>query len=141
MFTGKLCLVVSLCACAQQKEVKDAREYELYNTVAKDFAAKDSLKALSDMDAWKQAYPESAFKIERECMYVQAYGDSHQPEKAIAAASALLASGAKIDTPDLLRVLFMSVTAIRQISSATADQMEFAESAAQRLEKFEKPDS
>jgi hypothetical protein len=74
-------------------------------------------------------------------MYVQAYGDSHQPEKAIAAASALITSEAKIDPPDLLRVLFTSVTAIRQINSATADQMAFAESAAQRLEKFEKPDN
>ena len=140
MFTGKLCLVVCLGACAQQKELKDPREYELYSSVAKDFAAKDSSKALPDLDAWKQAYPESAFKIERECMYVQAYGDSHQPEKAIAAASALLAGGAQIDAPDLLRVLFTSVTAIRQISSATPDQMDFAESAARRLEKFEKPE-
>jgi hypothetical protein len=141
MFTGKLCLVVCLCAFAQQKELKDAREYELYNAVGKDFASKDSSKALSDLDAWKQDYPESSFKIERECMYVQAYGDSNQPEKAIAAASALIASGAKIDTPSLLRILYTSVTAIRRISSATADQMEFAESAVQRLEKFEKPDN
>jgi hypothetical protein len=141
MFTGKLCLVVCLSAFAQQKEMKDAREYELYNAVAKDFAAKDASKALPDLDAWKQAYPESAFKIERECMYVQAYGDSHQPEKVIASASALLASGAKIDPPDLLRVLFISVTAIRQINSATAEQMYFAESAARRLEKFEKPEN
>ncbi len=141
MFTGKLCLVVCLCALAQQKELKDAREYELYNAVAKDFAAKDSSKALPDLDAWKQAYPESTFKIERECMYVQAYGDSNQPEKAIAAASALIASGAKIDAPSLLRVFFTSVTAIRRISSPTADQLGFAESAAQRIEKFEKPDN
>jgi hypothetical protein len=141
MFTGKLCLVVCLYASAQQKELKDAREYELYNSVAKDFASKDSVKALTDLDAWKQAYPESAFKIERECMYVQAYGDSNQPEKTIASASALVASGTKIDTPDLLRVLFVSVTAIRKISSPTADQMEFGESAARRLERFEKPDN
>jgi hypothetical protein len=141
MFTGKLCLVVCLSAFAQQKEVKDAREYELYNAVGKDFASNDFSQALPDLDAWKGAYPESAFKIERECMYVQAYGDSHQPEKAIAAASALITSGASIDAPDLLRVLFTSVTAIRQISSATADQMEFAESAALRLKQFEKPDN
>ena len=141
MFTGKLCLVVCLCALAQQKEPKDAREYELYNAVVKDFASMDSAKALSDLDAWKQAYPESAFKIERECLYVQAYGDSNQPEKAIAAGSVLIASGVKIDTPSLLRVLFTSVTAIRRISSATADQMEFAESAARRIETFEKPDN
>jgi hypothetical protein len=141
MFTGKLCLVVCLSAFAQQKEVKDAREYELYNAVVKDFTAKDFSKALPDLDAWKQAYPESAFKVERECMYVQAFGDSHQPEKTIAAASAVIASGAKIYPPDLLRVLFLSVTAIRQMNSATAYQMEFAESAAQRLKKFEKPDN
>jgi hypothetical protein len=109
--------------------------------VAKDFTSKDSSKALSDLDVWKQAYPESALKIERECLYVQAYGDSNQPDKAIGAASALIASGEKIDTPSLLRVLFTSMTAIRRITSATAEQMEFAESAARRLETFEKPDN
>jgi hypothetical protein len=51
MFTGKLCLVACLSAFAQQKEVKDAREYELYNAVAKDFAAKDFSRALPDLDA------------------------------------------------------------------------------------------
>ena len=54
MFTGKLCLVVCLCALAQQKDLKDTREYELYNAVAKDFTAKDYSKVLSDLDAWKQ---------------------------------------------------------------------------------------
>jgi hypothetical protein len=141
MSTGKLCLFISLCAFAQQKQVKDAGEYKLYDAVAKDFAAKDYSKIIPDLDAWKRAYPDSDYKIDRECLYVQAYGESNQPAKSVDTAAALIASGAKLDSPNLLRVLFTTVTAIRRIDAPNEDKIAFAESAAHRLIEFENPDN
>ncbi len=141
MSKGQLCLFISLCAFAQQKQAKDAGEFKLYDAVVKDFTAKDYSKALPDLDAWKRAYPESDYKIDRECLYVQAYAEVNQPGKSIGTAKALLAGEPKVDGPNLLRVLFTTVTAIRRIAEPNADQMTFAETAAHRLLEFERPDN
>ena len=134
MFTGKLCLLVSVCAWAQQQPLKDAEEYRLYNVVAADFAAKNYVKAIADLEVWKRAYPESSYKLQRQCLYVQAYDESNQPGEALHTAAALMADSAKLDSENVLRVLFTSATAIKRVAKPSASELAFAESGRSRQE-------
>ncbi len=41
-----------------QKKVKDQGEFDIYNEVIKAIAANNFAKAVTDLDTWKQKYPE-----------------------------------------------------------------------------------
>ena len=60
-------------AAGPKKEVKDQAEFDLFDAVKKDLLQNAGAKAVTDLDAWKQHNPDSAFKDDREVMYIQAY--------------------------------------------------------------------
>ena len=60
-------------AAAPQKAVKDQAEFDLFDAVKKDLLQGNGAKAITDLDAWKQHNPDSAYKDDREVMYLQAY--------------------------------------------------------------------
>ncbi len=64
---------IAVAACQPQRNYKDREEYDVYNDVTKDFEAKTFLKALTDLERWSEKYPDSAFKDDRQILYVQAY--------------------------------------------------------------------
>ena len=69
-------------ANAQQKNLKDG-ERELYDAATKDVAAQNWAKALTDLDAWKQKFPESEFKDDRDFYILQGYLLTNQFDKVL----------------------------------------------------------
>src|SRR6266852_2535459 len=97
MYKYVLGIVCALAAAQTPKNYKDSGEYDLYNAVVKDIDSNSFPKALADLDAWKQKYPDSDFKDDREFFYVLAHAGGNQPAKAIDAAGELLPQQAALD--------------------------------------------
>ncbi|HKE26791.1 MAG TPA: hypothetical protein VKB88_30775 [Bryobacteraceae bacterium] len=125
---------------AHQKAVKDQVEYDLYNSAIKDVQTQNFAKAVTDLDAWKQKYPESDYKDDREVYYIQAYAGSNQPAKAVDAAGQLMNrdltkvfSDPKSGPPLVVKVLFTTVVAAQQIPNPTPEQLAIAAKSARML--------
>jgi hypothetical protein len=133
-----------LCAVAggqSPKNYKDHGEYDLYNEVAKDFAANNSSKALTDLQRWGEKYPDSEFKDDRQMLFVQAYAGANQMANAIDAAGAVLAkdqlpSG---NSASMLRLLYAVVSAIQRVPDPSAPQIATATKAEHLLEDYDTP--
>ena len=128
---------LSIAVCAQpEKKYKNQDEYDIYNTIAKDFAARNFAKALVDLDSWSQMFPDSDFKDDRKLLYVQAYAAADQPAKAIDSAAALLSRSAE-QLPgapaDIVRLLYSVTAAIPHIPDPSSEQLATADNAAHRL--------
>src|SRR5262249_35298535 len=124
MFTRSVSML-AICAIAfaqSAKKYKDQAEYDLYNAAATALGANNFSKALADLDAWKQKYPDSDFRDDRQLLYVQAYAGAKQPANALSAAAPLLARGIKASA-DAVKLLFTTVVAIQQLPDATAEQL------------------
>ena len=133
-----------LCAAANgqsPKNYKDHGEYDLYNEVAKDFAANNSSKALTDLERWGEKYPDSEFKDDRQMLYVQAYAAANQMAKAIDVAGAVLAKEQlpSDNAASVLRLLYAVVSAIQRVPDASAQQIATAAKAAHFLENYDTP--
>lgn len=120
---------------------KDQQEYDVYNEVTKDIAVKNFAKALTDLDTWKQKYPDSWYKNIRTTLYIQAYSETKQFAKALDTAGELMAAG-DLDTTfndpksgpqDVLKVLFTTTVAIQQLPNPTPQELAVAEKAARKL--------
>jgi hypothetical protein len=125
---------------AHQKEVKDQTEWELYNSAITDVQKQGFAKAVTDLDTWKQKYPESDFKDDRDVYYIQAYAGSNQPAKAVELAGQLMNRDLtkvfhdpKSGPQMVVKLLFTTVVAAQQIPSPTPDQVATAEKAAHVL--------
>ncbi len=123
------------------KNYKDHGEYDLYNEVAKDFAANNSSKALADLERWSEKYPDSEFKDDRQMLYVQAYAGANQSAKVIDAAGAVLAKDPlpSDNSASVLRLLYAVVASIQRIPDASEQQAATAAKAAHLLESYDKP--
>ena len=133
-------IIVCSLACGQMpKNYKDHGEYDLYNEVAKDFAANNSPKALSDLDRWSEKYPDSEFKDDRQMLYVQAYSGASQWAKTMDAAVVLLAKDRlpSENSAGVLRLLYAVVSAIQHLPDASEQQVSTAAKAAHLLENYD----
>ncbi len=75
-----------------QKQVKDQREAELFNSVA---AEKDPLTKLSLLNQWANTYPETDFRQERNLHYVSSYTNLEARAIAVNAPSDMIREGEK----------------------------------------------
>jgi hypothetical protein len=136
-------------ANAQEKKLKDQGEYDIYNEVAKDIQNKNGAKAITDLDTWKQKYPDSDYKNDREVFYIQAYDMAKQPDKELEVANRLMSQGLDSLFPDpktgwqqVVKVLFQATVAVQQIQNPTPEQLDIGKKAAQALLNYnKKPDS
>jgi len=130
-------------AAAAQSEThyKDQAEFEIYNEVSKDMLGKNYAKALTDLDTWKQKYPDSWYKNTRTTIYIQAYSETKQFGKAVDTSGELMAAG-DLDTTfsdpksgpgDVVRVLFMTALDIQQTPNPTPEQLAIGDKAARKL--------
>lgn len=126
-----------------QKAVKDQTEYELYNNSLKDIQAQNFTKAIADLDQWKQKYPGSDFKDDREVYYIQAYAGAKQPDKALDVAGQLMNRDLTkvFDDPKsgpqmVVKVLFTAMSAAQQIPNPTPEQLATADKAAHMLMEY-----
>jgi len=132
-----VCLITCCALAAAQKNYKDPAEYGLFSASAKDLAANSFDKAISDLNAWKQKYPDSEFKDDRQVFYVLAYAGAKQPEKALDAAG-LVANPASLDAAKQVRLLYTAAAAIQQIPNPTPEQLATGGKAASDLAAFNK---
>lgn len=125
---------------AHQKAVKDQIEYDLYNNAIKDVQSQNFAKAITDLETWKQKYPNSDFRDDREVYLMQAYAGAKQPAKAMDIAAQLLNRGLnqvfndpKTGPQQVVKVLFIAVVAAQQIPNPTPDEVAAADKAAHML--------
>ena len=133
-------------AAPGQKQVKDQAEYDLFDAVKKDLLQNNGTKAIEDLNAWKQHNPDSAFKDDREVMYVQAYNMAKQFDKTLEQAKVLMGKDLSAMFPDpktgpgqILNVYFGAVTAALSLPNATPDQLAVGVEAAHKILDFKQP--
>src|SRR5262245_59987683 len=90
-FAALSVFAVASLAQAPARNYKDG-EFDIDNAVTVDIGKKDFTKAIADLDAWKQKYPDSDFKDDRAMLYVSAYSESKQYGKALEASSDALSA-------------------------------------------------
>lgn len=108
-----------------ERQWKDRTEYDLYNAIT---SATDANTALQKLNEWKEKYPTTAFDKERRTLYLTTDVKLNQPAKAIDAAKDLLA----LD-PNDFRALYYIALLTPQLPSATPDQIDQAQKAANAL--------
>jgi len=123
-----------------QKKYKDQAEYEAYNAVIKDLGASDFSKALADLEAWRQKYPETEFQDDRQFLFVQSYAGAKQPARAVDSARDLVAKGASAlgGAGNAVKFLFTVATAIQQVPDPTEEQLSTGVQAATSLLAFDR---
>ncbi len=93
----RLLAAAGACALSGQapggKQYKNAAEYEAYNAVVKDIAASNFSQATTDLDAWKQKYPQTDFEAEREVLYLKVCVSGRRFAKAVDKAGEVLGRG------------------------------------------------
>ncbi len=130
---------------APQKNYKDDGEFQVYTAVTKDFGAKDFAKALTDLDTWKQKYPQSDFAADREVFYVQSYMNTKQYGKLVDQATELMSKGLdqvfsdpKTAPGQILQILYNTTAAIPAVPNPTPAQLATGEKAARQLLTFDR---
>jgi len=130
-----VCLLTLTLAAAFAQQYKPG-EYELYSEVTKQYAAGDFPKAIAALETWSAKVPETEFLNNRRILYVQTYFALKQHAKAIESAEPLLQNDPAKTFPapaDRLRILYMAVTAIKQLPEPTPPQQSTAKQAATQL--------
>ena len=126
-FNGRVVLALLVfAAVGHAQNYKDQAEYDMYNAVIQDVAAKNFTKALTDLDAWTQKYPDSDFKEDRQLIYVKSYFELKQLSKA-------LDIGTKLDSKNI-ELLYIEAASVQQIPNPTPDQLAAGAKAAGELE-------
>jgi tetratricopeptide (TPR) repeat protein len=130
-------------ANAQESKWKDQAEFDLFDAAGKDITAKNGTKALDDLNTWKQKYPDSFYKNNREVMYIQAYQLTKEYDKLLDKAKELMAQNLDSLFPDpkdgprqVLQVLVPATTVITQIPNPTPDEIATATQAANMLKGY-----
>lgn len=139
-----LVLMAALAAAqsAPEKKLKDG-EYETYNEVIKDINTGSFVKAIADLDTWKQKFPQSDYADERAAYYVQAYAGGNQPAKSAAAATGLLARDLNTVFPapggqsTVIRVLYATCWAISHDPNPSAEELAAGQKAARQLMAYD----
>lgn len=144
---GGLAAAVCLTAAApfagaQAKKVKNQDEYALYDAAVKSMGAQNWSKALTDLQAWKDKFPDSDWKDDRDLYILQGYLVTKQLDKALTFGNSFIDQ----DLPTIFKdnkgsaagAYFMVVSAAAQLmqQNATPDQMAIGDKAAHKLLDF-----
>jgi len=84
-----------------QKNWKDRAEYDLYESITKEAAPAKRLELLNQ---WKEKYPATEFKLERELLYLDTYQKLNQAPKILESAKNIIA----IDPQNLTALYWMA---------------------------------
>jgi hypothetical protein len=130
-FNGRVvpALLVIAAVGHAQGNYKDQAEYDMYQAVSQDLTANNFVKAVTDLDAWKQKYPDSDFKDNRELLYAKAYFETKQFGKTLDLAATL-------DSKEL-ELLYMAAASVQQVQNPTPQQLATGAKAAHELEGYD----
>ncbi len=117
-----VCLTqAGLLAQAPEKKVKDQAEYDLFTAVQKET---DLNKKVQLLDTWKQKYPDSDYKVDRQQILVQTYQGLGQGEKMYGASKEMLAM-----EPNNTFGLYMVTLLTESLKNTAPDRLDFGEKA------------
>jgi hypothetical protein len=141
------CVLFSIALAAAQDGGKQFRqgEFDSYSKVDKALNSNQFPEAVNAIDAWKQMYPDSEYKDEREALFAQAYAGLNEPAKALDAAMPLLARDLSSvfpgpsGQPVILRLLYSASWAITRIPNPSPEELSAAEKAARELLAWDRP--
>jgi hypothetical protein len=125
-------------AGAQEKKLKDG-ERELYEPATQAIGAQNWAKALPALEAWKQKFPESEFKDDRDFYILQGYLVTQQLDKAVTFGSEFidrdLPSLFKGSLGNVVGAYFIVTSASAQLlqKDATPEQIAIGDKAAHKL--------
>jgi hypothetical protein len=130
----------------KKKNLKDTGEYDIYNEVIKDVTGNNFAKAITDLDTWKQKYPDSEYKDERTFFYIQAYNGANQPGKVLDTTAQLMSTDYKssLDPKYVLQALYFAslnaakVSASNSTVTPTPDELATGQKAARDLLDYTK---
>ncbi len=134
-------LAAAPAANAQGKKVKDQGEYDLYDASLKDIQANNWAKGATDLEAWKQKYPESDWKDIRDFYILRAYLANQQFDKALTFGGPFMDRDLpsmfkdKDEAGNVIGTYFIMVTAAAQLvtKDATPEQVAAGDKAAHKL--------
>jgi len=138
--------LVSLSAQSQQQsqaaqgqskgpQWKDRAEYDLFSAILKE---QTPAKKIELLNSWKEKYPATDFKSERDMIYVIAYAQSNQAQKTLDAAKEAFAEPPKEPTLLYINALYYTVLATRG-ANPTPDNLGVGDKAANTLLNAGKP--
>jgi hypothetical protein len=142
-----VCVLFSIALAAAAEGGKQFRqgEFDSYSKVDKALNSNQFQEAVNALDAWKQKYPDSEYKDEREALYAQAYAGLNEPAKALDAAIPLLGRDVSsvfpgpAGQPVILRLLYSVSWAIPRIPNPSSEELSAAEKAAHQLLGWDQP--
>lgn len=100
-------------AAQPQKQVKDIGEHEVFTAVTKET---DPNKKLALLNTWKEKYPNTDFKKERQLYFLDTYRNLNQPDKMVQQAKEMLA-----DDPKDFTAMFWIASIVPSIPNAGAN--------------------
>ena len=109
----------------KEKKVKDQAEYDLFQSINKE---QDLTKKVQLLNTWKEKYPESDFKEDRQLIYIQTYQGLQQGDNMLTAAKDLLAMDPK-SVPALYYITLLTVS----LNNTAPDRLDLGEKAARGL--------
>ncbi len=112
-------------AQAQKKQYKDQAEYDLYAGAAKETNAQ---KKLGILETWKQKYPTSDYKLERNQLFLATYQQLGQPAKMVDVAKEMLA-----DNPNDFTALYWITLLTPSLNNTSPEALDLGAKAAQGL--------
>jgi hypothetical protein len=136
-----LTVLAGAVAFAQQKNLKDG-ERPLYDEATKSVAAQNWQKALTDLDAWKQKFPDSEFKDDRDFLMLQGYIQTGASDKVLAFGNEFmdrdLPTSFKGNLGNVVATYYYVTSAGAQLiqKNATPEQIAAGDKAARKLLAF-----
>lgn len=130
---------VAQLAIAQQKKVKNQDEYALYDASVKSMQAQNWTKALTDLQAWKDKFPDSDWKDDRDFYLLQGYVVTQQYDKALTFGNEFmdrdLPTMFKSSLGNVIGTYFIVTSAANELikKEATPDQIAVGDKAAHKL--------
>jgi TolA-binding protein len=121
-------LALAPVAPAQEKKVKDQAEYDLFNGAATAMKTGDWAKANQLLLQWKEKYPDSDYKEDRQLMIVTSFQNLRQGDKMWEATRDLLAMN-----PKSLPGLFFMTTLTTSLNNTAPERLDAGEKAARGL--------
>jgi tetratricopeptide (TPR) repeat protein len=127
------------------KQYKDTAEFDAYNAVVKDMAVNNFAQAIADVDIWKQKYPETDYRAEREVLYLKACVSARRFPKALDEAGEVLGKGLEQvfkdpkDGPSQeIQFLYNATISVPMIADPTPAEIATGQAVARRLMNLER---
>ena len=117
--------VTGLAQEKKEKKVKDQAEYDLFQSINKE---QDLNKKVQLLNTWKEKYPDSDFKEDRQLIYIQTYQGLQQGENMLTAAKDLLA----IDPKSVHALYYITLLTV-SLNNTAPDRLDLGEKAARGL--------